>query len=371
MAFHGNLRTMPLADLLQWAASGRHTGTISIANADTVKLIYISQGVIVSCTSSDPREFLGHFLVSHGAIDEAQLRGAVIDQDRESGMLGQILVERGDLTREELHAMLRLKAEEAIFDLFTWTEGRFKFIENELPSYELIPISLDVSGLVLEGMRRLDEWRRIRDVIPNDLCVPVVVGSLIDDDSPDPGRRIVLEAVNDDRSVADICLHTHAGEFYVCEIVLREVRRGRLKLVRPRLAPTAQDLGVATSSASLMAAARDALAGTDLDRAVRYLHAAICLEPHDRELREQVDELEGEVRYRLARDGIDRSSVPRLATNINELAALDLSPNEGFIMSRVDGRSTVEAIVKISPLTELEALLVFWKLTRAGCLAMA
>ena len=371
MAFQGNLETMPLADLLQWAANGRHTGTISIGNGEVVKLIYISQGVVVSCTSSDPREFLGHFLVSHGAIDEAQLQGAVADQDRESGLLGQILVDRGDLSRDELHAMLRLKAEEAIFDLFTWTTGRFKFIEDELPGYELVPISLGVPGLVLEGMRRLDEWRRIRESIPDDLCVPVAVGPLGGAGELDPGHRIVLDAVDDDRSLADICLHTHASEFFVCEILLREVRTGRLKIVRPRVLQARVEAGSATSGAALLAAAREALGHGDLEVTVRRLKAAASLEPHDRELLREVADAEGEVRDRLAADGLERDAVPVVDTDPQRIASLELSPSEGFILSRIDGRSTLGAIVKISPLPELDALLVFWKLIRAGYLRLA
>ena len=370
MAFQGNLETMPLADLLQWAANGRHTGTISIGNGEVVKLIYISRGVVVSCTSSDPREFLGHFLVSHGAIDEAQLQGAVADQDRESGLLGQILVDRGDLSRDELHAMLRLKAEEAIFELFTWTSGRFKFIEDELPGYELVPISVGVPGLVLEGMRRLDEWQRIRESIPDDLCVPVAVGPLGGGEL-DPGRRVVLDAVDDDRSVADICLHTHASEFFVCEILLREVHGGRLKIVRPRVLQAPVEAGSATSGAAMLAAAREALGHGDLERAVRRLKAAASLEPHDRELLQDVADTEGEVRDRLAVDGLERDAVPVLDTEPHRIASLDLSPSEGFILSRIDGRSTLGAIVKISPLPELDALLVFWKLVRAGYLRLA
>ena len=39
---------------------------------------------------------------------------------------------------------------EIAYDLFTWNEGDFHFVEDELPSFELVPISLGVQGLVLE-----------------------------------------------------------------------------------------------------------------------------------------------------------------------------------------------------------------------------
>lgn len=367
MAFEGNLSTMSVADLLQWAANGRQTGTIRISRGDVTKMIYIRDGVIVSCTSTDPKEFLGHFLVSRGVITEDQLQRACVTQDRSSGLLGQILIEQGALSHETLREMLRVKAEEAIFELFTWSDGIFQFDEGELPSFELVPISLDVQGLVLEGMRRIDEWARIREVIPSDFCVPVSVGRLIDPDNKlDPGDCSVLEAVDDDRSIADICLHTHSSPFRVSEILYRTAKRGVLKFVRPRT-PGRVDLPAAgTDGATLLRWAKERLDAGELERCVRYLQAALSLEPSNRGLREECAAVEAEVRRRMADDGVDLRAVPVLTVGADEFAGLTLEPSEGFILSRIDGVSRLEAIIKISPLPEIDALLVIWKLARGG-----
>jgi hypothetical protein len=296
----------------------------------------------------------------------------VIDQDRYAGLLGQILVQKGAISEEKLTEMLRLKAEEAIFDLFTWDGGQFLFVDGELPGYELVPISLDVQGLVLEGTRRLDEWERILEVIPSELCVPVAVQPLVDDgDEVDPGCRSVLESVDDDRSIEDICLHTHSSAFFVCEILFREMRRGRLKIVRPRVVSRSAETDPEMAGGSLVAAAREQLSAGELERTVRYLQAAASLEPHDRELRERIGEVEAEVRNRLAEDGVTPEAVPELRISLDRLSNLDLEPSEGFILSRIDGTSPLAAVVKISPLPELDALLVVWKLVRGGQIGLS
>ena len=371
MAFEGNLETMPVADLLQWAANGRYTGTIRVANAEITKMIYIRKGEIVSCTSTDPREFLGHFLVSQGAIDEADLQGAIIDQDRNSGLLGQLLVQRGAITQERLEDMLRIKAEEAIFDLFTWKTGQFRFMDGELPGFELVPISLGVQGLVLEGMRRLDEWERISEAIPSMQAVPVSLQPLLaDGDELDPGCRCVLESVDDDRSIEDICLHTHSTEFHVCEILFREIQRGRIKIVRPRQIARRDETATGMSGESLVNIASERLESGELEPAIRHLQAAASLEPHDRGLREQISGVESRVRERLAECGIGPKAVPELAVGIGDVSKLDLEPSEGFILSRIDGASSLGNILKISPLAEIDALLVIWKLVRGGQLRL-
>lgn len=108
----------------------------------------------------------------------------------------------------------------------------------------------------------------------------------------------------------------------------------------------------------------------DLERSVRHLQAAASLEPHDRELAEDIRGVEEEVRSRLADSGVVGSAVPVLEIGLDELSKLDLEPSEGFILSRVDGRTALNAIVKISPLPEIEALLVIWELVQGGQLGL-
>ena len=43
-----------------------------------------------------------------------------------------------------------------------------------------------------------------------------------------------------------------------------------------------------------------------------------------------------------------------------------MSPEAGFILSRINGSYTLESILKISPMAELDALLVLWRLARDG-----
>lgn len=371
MAFEGTLETMAVADLLQWAANGRKTGTIRLSRSDVAKELFIEDGIIVSCSSTDPHEFLGHYLIRHGVLEEKQLQDALISQEESGDLLGQILVERDLITEDTLKEMLRLKAEEAIFDLFTWQEGRFRFAEGELPSHELVPISLGVQGLVLEGVRRLDEWQRINEVIPSELCVPVAVGQMVTPDGEnDAGRTSVLEAVNDDRSVEEICFETHASRFFVCETLLRAHQEGRLKVVRPRTASTVREAREETSGLSLLESAKKHLLAGELERCACCFRAATTLEPRNRDLVAAAGEIEVQVRERLAGDGIVGGAIPESKVEIEKMAELSLEPSEGFILSRVDGATTVQAIVKISPLPEIDALLVIWRLVCEGHLSL-
>ena len=210
MGITGNLQTMQLSELLQWLSQSKKSGTLVIDDGEVEKRIFFADGRIVSSSSSDPREYLGQFLISRGHITEEEMNGAIQMQEKTGMLLGKILVSIGAVEKDEVHEILRLKAQEAIYDLFTWEQADFEFLDDEMPEREMIPISLDVTGIVLEGARRVDEWSRIRTRIPS---LDALVVTLVDDPI-DPeltlSEQQVLAYVEDGKTVEQIRALSHA-----------------------------------------------------------------------------------------------------------------------------------------------------------------
>ena len=50
----------------------------------------------------------------------------------------------------------------------------------------------------------------------------------------------------------------------------------------------------------------------------------------------------------------------------SEIPNLRLSPEEGFVLSRIDGSYDIDSILKISPMPPLDARLVFRELLKEG-----
>ncbi len=234
MGISGNLKTMALAELLQWLSQGQKTGTLVIDNGKVEKRIFFKQGMITSSASTDPKEYLGHFLVSNGHVSEEAVNQAVARQEQEKLLIGKILVDMGSITEDELHKLLQLKAEESIYDIFTWEAGEFKFLDGQVPEKTMIPMRLDVQWIVLEGSRRLDEWNRVREIVPSPLTVPVLVVDLSQHEIEEVDRRI-LSWVDDDRTVEDISQTAKTSLFQVSQTIAQFVKQGYLKAVRPRI----------------------------------------------------------------------------------------------------------------------------------------
>lgn len=448
MGISGNLKTMALPELLQWLSMGQKTGTLVIDHGEVEKKVYFKGGSIISSASNDPKEYLGSFLAAHGYLPEDQINEALERQKAEGRLLGQILVDMDAIAEDDLHQMLRLKTEESVYDIFTWSQGDFEFFDDELPEAAMVPMSMDVQGLVLEGTRRLDEWQRIREVLPSNLCVPVAVADLESLDLEELDLRI-LEWVDDDRTVEEISTGSLTGMFHVAGIISAQVRAGTVKAVRPRTIEVKVEVPVAAPQAADQAAAQPAQAATpapppqpaplpsnpvelssgrtlrfagstqgspdaattgvfasqqmpasgfggapaapqpssseaeslvqeatsllrggDLEKALSTFRRAKDAQGSDATVLSAVAQGERDVQAAIERDGVRLTAVPKLKCSMDQLTQLSISPQEGFMLTRVDGSYDLKSILKMSPMPPVDAQMLFWRLKKLGHVAV-
>ena len=168
MAIKGSLREASLADVCQLLSMGMKTGCLSITDRERFGRIYFDGGRITFAHVVNRRDRLGDMLVAEGVVTEAQLAEAVQEQGRQPGRrLGQIMLERGWLDRGALQERIGAQIEEAVYFLFTWSQGSFFFEVDQKPDETDFLVSINPESLLLEGARRVDEWSVISKKIPS------------------------------------------------------------------------------------------------------------------------------------------------------------------------------------------------------------
>ncbi len=145
------------AELLVKHASQQRTGRLVIASGSREKELFIEKGKIISCSSNDPARFLAQRLITSGLISEEQRQKALEIRRETQLALGRILVILGALTENQLHDAMRRKAEEEIAELSTWTEAKYVFVEEEIPTLQLVPLRIDVAEMVVHQLDHRDE----------------------------------------------------------------------------------------------------------------------------------------------------------------------------------------------------------------------
>jgi len=165
----GKIGRFTLPEIFQLISTGRKTGTLGIQKDDDIVMVYFRKGRIIYGYGPRQAYHLGELLKEKGKITAAQLQEAVSIQANVSSSkrLGQILIEKNYVSAVDLEQVVRGQMEELIYSLLSWEKGSFKFYENQYPTEEEITVDISVENAILEGVRRLDEQNRVRDIFPD------------------------------------------------------------------------------------------------------------------------------------------------------------------------------------------------------------
>ncbi len=355
MSLKGELGTMALADILQWVSQGRKTGTLHINRGAVEKRISFSGGSIHSSWSNDPRESLGQFLVRERLVTEEQLFRTLLSQESEGRPLGALLVEDGMLKDEDLLRMLTHKAEETIYDLFHWTEGHFEFKDGELARNTPFAVDLDVTSVIMEGVRRVDEWERMREVIPSTGSTFRALGQ-----PEDPVDHEVLLLCSEGKTVTEIAFAIRSTLFDTTVMLYEMHQRGLIEVEKPGVSTDSVETVVRIQRG--LAAASKAMEESDFDTALQNYESVLKLDPLNQHAKKGlVVSIEARGRTRSLRL-VPRNKIPRLMVSLADLTKEKFDPREGFVLSRLNGEWDVQSILKICPMPEDEAMLIFSRL---------
>ena len=150
---------LALASALLQLAGARETGVLEVS-ADAVRTrIFLHEGAPVSAEGGSLRETLGRMLLRRGALAEADYV-RVIERMTEKVManehqrMGEVLVELGLLSGQEVHEALEAQVSEKLTACFQWPDASWSFSELDALPDELEPFSLPpMEQLVYAGLR--------------------------------------------------------------------------------------------------------------------------------------------------------------------------------------------------------------------------
>ncbi len=247
MALVGNIRDFGLSDFLYLVDRGYKTGCLHLDRPNDMAALFFERGKLVSAYRNRA-ETVTDLLVSRGKLSADQATH-VLETFRADGSLSvsAALIDRQIIARDDLQGMLQTHIEESIYTLFGWPEGDFRFEQNQRPEpeYLIMPTPLPVEHLIMEGVRRIDEWSRIRDRIPS---TDMVVRFLDQSDGKAKGINLapeewrVFARINGRDTLAEIAAKTNMSDFDVCRIVYGFLTAGLVDVLRRQIpgAPTSR-----------------------------------------------------------------------------------------------------------------------------------
>jgi tetratricopeptide (TPR) repeat protein len=366
MSLSGRLKTMDLPEVLQWVTIGRKTGSLTFVRNKTKVNLYLQDGQIISSRSNDPTKQLGQFLLFQGKITEPQLKRAFEIHLQSRTILGKILVQENMVSEEDVRRALVTRTEEVIYDLFLWDDGYFHFSSSPYNIDELILINISVNALLFEGIRRKDEWRRIRAVFPDN---DVVLSFRNDVDLKTLNlsalQKKLLFMLTLRKPISDIILEVHGSDFLVSYELFQLYEKGIVRLEEiPRPVPEPE------SPAKLFNKGLELVQNKQYLEAIQAFQEVIRLDPQNAWASEQIEQAEKALCQEFYRTSIPATKVPYFLVPESSLTRYNLTHEEGFVASRINGTWDVKSIVMLSPLRELEILQVLDKLVKMELIAL-
>ena len=286
MAIEGPLRELGIHDVFQLLDLSRKTGSLRVTSAlrDNEGVVCFEAGRVVAASIRTNPHPLGAMLVRAGKISETDLeRARALQVERADGKrLGELLVEAGCLTWRELERQVRLQIETVVFELMSWQEGFFSFVEGGTsdPATEAVA-RISTESLLMEGARRIDEWARIAHKIPHLGVVPVLAP--IDEDHPSlldllPSEWEMLAMIDGHTDLRGIALRLGRSEFDVAKVAYGLLSTGVIAL-RATEKPAVVEPLAGDDPAPHVDRARQALRDGRLDEALGAATAATRAAP--------------------------------------------------------------------------------------------
>jgi CheY-like chemotaxis protein len=243
----GDLAAISLSQIIELLADQRHTGTLLVLNGDTsarIEIYFQSGRVDFAAAVGVAEEFLiGRFTVETGDVTAEALTRVIEERAQAKGpqpLFGADLVARGLLSQDALTLAISRQTSELAYETLRWRAGFFQFRRGgELPAAAReARLQLNVDRMLLEGYRRVDEWRVIEREIADldeifirneNKIAELPRGTLTREELG------VLDEIDSRRSVREIVRKLRMGSFDVSKIFFRF---SRARLIRRRVRPT-------------------------------------------------------------------------------------------------------------------------------------
>ncbi len=213
----GAVDKMPVAELLQMLQLRRQTGVMTVRYKKQTMTLAIRDGMLdfAQAVGMDDKFLLGRYFVEKNWLDREQLED-VLEQVEEGHLLGEWLLQKGIIDEEMLHYALWKQSAELVYEVLRWPEGRFILTDAPFTAEaEKAALGLGMSELVLEGFRRVDEWRLMADTIDFNavLVLDQVALGTLDESKMEKAEQPILEAIDGERTVREIMEESALASF--------------------------------------------------------------------------------------------------------------------------------------------------------------
>ncbi|HEY3497231.1 MAG TPA: response regulator [Polyangiaceae bacterium] len=220
----GDVSVISIAEVLQLLDLQRQSGALNVFTSDAEITLFIRNGRVDFAAQRGLRhEFLlGRYLVEDGAIGKDKLKSAIERRSGPKRLLGEMLVQASLVSNEAVRKALVRQTSELVYEVVRWKNGRFVFnVGQENQAATKAALAMETSTLVMEGFRRVDEWRMIEGSFDfDDVLFPDPTAiERVDQSHLTREERNVLSSIDGEKTIRELVNVMPGSSFEVCKIL--------------------------------------------------------------------------------------------------------------------------------------------------------
>jgi curved DNA-binding protein CbpA len=218
----GSIEQYSLPKILIYLSEIKGTGTLRLVDGQIEKKLFLKHGGIVFASSNYEGDRLGELMLKAGKINVQQFEEASKVVIEHGKRMGGVMVELGFIKPKDLFWGVKYQVQEICCSLFVWTEGQYEFVQGEVQSTEVITLHMSTANLILQGVKRIDDWTRISRGIPHMDTVLTVTDNplkLYQDVSLSAEEKRIISLFDGNRTIKQVFDTCNIGDFEALKAV--------------------------------------------------------------------------------------------------------------------------------------------------------
>lgn len=246
MVLSGTLKEFILADVFHLLTQQKITGKLFLSDGQSEGAIIFKNGMIVGAEKDEERlqNKLFNFLVDVKKKSPEHLNTLFKSHEGNLNGLCAALVDRNLMTVKEIKTFADNCVEDIACSLLMWKSGAYRF--NSLRSVAPLAcstVSISSENIIMEGMRRVDEWNRMVDKINEDsvfVKADKTAPEAVELDIFCKPEEYIYTLLDGSSSVSSIVRTSCLSEYKVYESINMLLQNQRIIPLPPKISQTIQ-----------------------------------------------------------------------------------------------------------------------------------
>ncbi len=242
MAFRGDIDQIPLSNIVQALMMNGQEGILTLEGDEfAARLFILSVGIRPLNTQAKSPDLLRRVLLKQKVLTDQQFTNAFSTWVPGSSYPGEFLISRRIIEGSVVETELRKQLEDFLFEIFLIPKLKYEFLAGEDPTdYELFNpdqlgevLIFNANSILMEAVRREDEWGRLKQVIPSDTEIYVATETAAQAFNDPALSRELVSAVapylRGEHSVHSIVDNSTISRFEIYELLAKLLTSGAIR----------------------------------------------------------------------------------------------------------------------------------------------